>query len=391
MTRDSIETLMIRAMIHMQRNEALPFRLIDQLTESARREFGSGHCASTSSYRILGRIQQGQYLEALVEIRSILTRHPNELELLHDVQGALTRVAGALEEQAQLNPLMEGLGEIYEQLHVFGMVPLRLHAALIKRHRLLGESRRAQELERKVRRVAPNLLDLADGRHSRPELPENALVDRSPALEPEFPHQCEVMQEILELQLPEQAKLALEKTCDLLEKSELSEVNRDFIRYRQAIALDYLEKPLDALLILSDLVERWPTHLDYARSFRIVIENVRRHAGKLIRADPRSPAIRGFASVLDQVDFCPYNIKLALSLQECVEGGADNARSRLCALLELSPHDTDYLEAALTLASELQDKAWRREILGGARDHLERFPYLVWHRILLSRHPEQTS
>lgn len=397
------EELVISTLGHWEKENCIPRHASERLLEAIKAEGHTQHSGPAGICSAMGLLSEKRYMEALNRLHEIMSALPTDFGTQIEGISSIMSLAIAVDVEAQIDPMMPGLGTLYERLLDLGMVPMRMHPRVVQHYRLAGEPTKADELLGKLRKAAPNIPGLAGAPLAQSKKLD---LDTWPGMEgfdgneqgcdgEQFYARAHEMidadREIDALMREQKYKEVVDRCKKVVEDVPLSEKNLDYFRYQQAIALDYLGMPLDALEILGELREKWPTHMNYARSMRIVLGNVKSKAEQLLREDPDSGALRNFAEILDRLDYSPFELKIALSLQDAKQGRHAEGKERMVSLVELSPHELDYLGGALKVSEAIGDVKWRSELLSGIQAHLKKYPYLIQHQALLRKYSSSAA
>jgi len=145
--------------------------------------------------------------------------------------------------------------------------------------------------------------------------------------------------------------------------------NNRHLWYERAVALDMLERPSEAIEILSALNEKFPLHHLYQHSMSVTVQNLTLKAVKLFDNDRGNRNLVRYVNRILQVSYCPWALMEIYLDHLCLTGEDAKATEIICNYLELSPFDSTFLQKALEMAGKLEDSellqyALKRTVLG---------------------------
>ena len=164
---------------------------------------------------------------------------------------------------------------------------------------------------------------------------------------------------------------------ELLQDAALSSQQRAYLEYQLAVLVDLSGEPSESLTMLLQLRAQRPADPHIAHSVMIVFGHIETEAKAVFAKSPDSPALLGYHRLLHGTSHSPWWLTYAVAKQHAKAGNLDEVDRFLKGLLELSPHDVDYLRAALDVASHLESSTWLNRLVLHIRTLIEKKPYLL--------------
>ena len=394
MSTNNLPALMERIAYFESQSKPVPHNLTEQYLTSMGAAESDVEKAHSEIVRSKLLFDKGNLSEAVETIDDAVAAFPGVADMHVGWRVLMGGIANRAWEIGTEDPACEEFGRVYEALKQVGYLSMPNHLIAVEHYRLKGAFDVARTIADALAVVAPNMPGFASqyaiiqpetyGVGASSVGPQHELIPVDLKL-------VRLYGDIIDKlnSLTKQSKYA-----DVLELAQKVMVTDPVpnglsaeIYYWASVALDYLEKHLDALQLITKLVDRFPAHSTYAQSYGIIGRNVFNAAAALSAAKPDSTALRGYFNVLESCYFSPLELIAVIAKQEVTKGNAGYAKSLIANRLVLSPNDTDYLKCATEIASMIHDTVWASQIHAHIEELARRRPHDLALFALLN--PEQ--
>ncbi len=160
----------------------------------------------------------------------------------------------------------------------------------------------------------------------------------------------------------------------LTNENEINNANRCFW-YNQAIALDVLGRPSEAVIIFSSLADKYPLNFKYNNSMSLVAHNLCYLAKKKFKTDLANPDIEKYVKAALAADFCTWGLMRMYIDHLLIVQQTEKARQLVLDYIELAPYDVDYLKKGLEVAFKIKDSNLIKKLLNHVQKGLQQQPY----------------
>lgn len=321
------------------------------------------HRLSSSIY-----LSNNNPLAALEVMETTLSENSNLPEVHKEWKNLITHIKGGLVKHSILSEDSDTIIKVFEAMRELGEVEFTTLPSLIPHYLKLGETEKALSLIELLSKAAPNIPRLKDHialyygaspnklPHSSPQA-TNPSADKLPRL---APHE---IQEILEIQkqmdifwYAEKWPEVLKEASKVIEKyGELNDITAPFY-HSAAIALDFLEKWLEALPIFTELHYHYPHYLPFQNSFLLFWNRFGNYICRHISTYSRE-ALTHYEEVFSTFYFTPFDILSRLAKLDIDAGDTKSiAIQRIKARFALLPNDPDHLLAMYSIAISTGDR-----------------------------------